>query len=145
MAMSDYAEILRLCFTYPEYLDAGDFQAVGRLLEHGSLKVLGDEVSGAEDIATFYFSSVHLFDGSPRTKHVLTNAIVDVDDDGTNATCRSYFQVLQALPDFPLQIIAAGRYVDTFAKSDDGWRFVEKQIRADFTGDASRHVIGYQG
>ena len=39
-------------------------------------------------------SMVQLHDGSPATKHVTTNVIGEVDDDGRAATARSYFTVL---------------------------------------------------
>jgi hypothetical protein len=42
-------------------------------------------------------------DGTPRTKHVTTNIAVEVDEEAGTALARSYFTVLQALPDLPLQ------------------------------------------
>ena len=57
-------------------------------------------------------------DGTPRTKHVTTNLVIDADDDGTSATARSYYTVLQQLDDFPLQPIIAGRYHDRFEVLD---------------------------
>ena len=52
-------------------------------------------------------------DGTPRTKHV-TNIAIEVDAEAGTASARSYFTVLQALPDLPLQIIVSGRYLDRF-------------------------------
>ena len=59
-------------------------------------------------------------DGTPRTKHVTTNLIVEVDDDAGTATGRSYFTVLQAVPGLPLQPIVAGRYHDRFVRDGVG-------------------------
>ena len=34
--------------------------------------------------------------GTPRTKHVITNPIVEIDEVADTATCRSYYTVVQA-------------------------------------------------
>jgi hypothetical protein len=38
-------------------------------------------------------------DGTPRTKHIVTNLAIEVDEDTGTAVSRSYFTVLQALSD----------------------------------------------
>jgi hypothetical protein len=53
---------------------------------------------------------------------------------------RSYFTVFQALPDFPLQPIIAGRYHDAFERVDGTWRFADRLILSDLIGDLSRHL-----
>ena len=55
-------------------------------------------------------------------------AVVDVDPSGERAACHSYFTVFQGLPDFPLQAIISGRYVDTFERVDGRWRFAERRM-----------------
>ena len=42
-------------------------------------------------------------------------------DDGQTARARSYVTVYQALPDFPLQAIFVGGYIDEFASQIDGF------------------------
>ena len=79
-------------------------------------------------------------DGTPRTKHVTTNLVIDADDAAGTATARSYFTVLQQLEDFPLQPVIAGRYHDTFERVDDDWRLTERVILCDLVGDLSRHL-----
>lgn len=83
---------------------------------------------------------VLLHDGRPGTKHVTTNLIVDVDVDGTTATASSYVTVFQALPDFALQPIYAGRYRDEFTQVDGVWRWARRRAIGDLYGDISRHV-----
>ena len=56
-------------------------------------------------------------DGTPGTKHVTTNLIIEIDDQATGAAARSYFTVLQAVPGLPLQPILAGRYRDRFQRA----------------------------
>ena len=82
---------------------------------------------------------VLIYEGSPRTKHVTTNLIVDVDDAAGTAEAQSYVTVLQALPDFPLQPIFSGRYQDRFERVDGEWRWRERRVLADLYGDTSRH------
>ena len=74
--------------------------------------------------------------------HCITNVTVDVDDSATVASARSYFTVLQAVDDFPLQPIIAGKYHDRFEKIDGTWRFRERIIHPDLIGDLSRHMRG---
>jgi hypothetical protein len=81
-----------------------------------------------------------LYDGSPQTRHVTTNIEVDVADDGETARARSYVTVYQALPDFPLQAIFIGGYIDDFVKADGAWRFSQRQAVPYFVGDLSRHA-----
>ena len=87
----------------------------------------------------WYRASVAVENGQTGTRHVLTNLIIDVAEDGATAAARSYFTVLQCRRDFPLQIVAAGRYHDRFRKVDGEWRFAEKILHGDFIGDISRH------
>jgi 3-phenylpropionate/cinnamic acid dioxygenase small subunit len=80
-------------------------------------------------------------DGTPRTKHVTTNCIVEVD--GDTATCRSYFTVFQQTDVLALQPVIAGRYHDQFLRVHDGqWRFSRREISIDLTGDLREHLYG---
>jgi hypothetical protein len=56
------------------------------------------------------------------------------------ARSRSYFTVFQSLPDLPLPPTATRHYEDRFTRAGDGWRFAERTVRTDFTGDTSHHV-----
>src|ERR1043165_2768514 len=116
-----------LLYTYAERIDAGDFVGVGALFADGEIRAgeaNGAAVRGAEAVRRLYAATVRLYeDGTPRTKHVTSNTIVEVDEEAGTATARSYFTVLQQLADFPLQVIVAGRYHDTFARIEGMWRF----------------------
>ncbi|WP_372435922.1 nuclear transport factor 2 family protein [Williamsia soli] len=69
-----------------------------------------------------------------------TNLLIDIDEESGIATARSYFTVLQALSDLPLQTIVAGRYADRFDYVDGHWRFADRQVTIDLFGDVSRHL-----
>ncbi|MFY9587597.1 MAG: nuclear transport factor 2 family protein [Actinomycetota bacterium] len=133
--------ITDLVFTYAELFDAGDFDGFGRLFEHGTFRTAGvtnSEFRGSEAVTKLIRSSVLLYDGIPSTKHAISNVIVHVDGDSADA--RAYFTLMQALPDFPLQTIMAGRYHDRFEKVDGSWRYTDHEISLDLIGDLSKHI-----
>lgn len=136
--------IQNLVHRYAELIDLGDFAALGELLgraEVGSGEHPGS-LTGTEAVTAMFASSTRRYeDGTPRTKHVTTNCIVEVDDDAGTGTCRSYFTVLQAVPGLPLQPIVAGRYHDRFVREDGTWRFSERRFFIDLVGDVSRHQL----
>jgi hypothetical protein len=80
-------------------------------------------------------------DGTPGTKHVTTNLILDIDDDDGTASARSYWTVLQAVPGLPLQPILAGRYHDRFTRREGRWEFTERRYLVELIGDVSHHMI----
>jgi 3-phenylpropionate/cinnamic acid dioxygenase small subunit len=138
---SSYRAIESLIATYAELVDNGDFAAVGRLLADATFTGGAGSVSGCDAIEKMLWDSVIVYDdGTPRTKHVTTNLVIEVDDDAGTAMARSYFTALQALPDLAWQPIVSGRYFDRFERRDGCWRFVERRVRTDLVGDVSRHL-----
>jgi len=136
--------IENLLYIYAERMDAGDFSAVAALFEGATYGSAGGPMlSGSAELGSVLRAMVQLHDGTPRTKHVTTNVLVEVDENGQGARARSYFTVVQALADFPLQVIVAGRYHDRFVRGESGWRFAERVVWMDLTGDLSRHLVGY--
>lgn len=136
-------EIAELIYTYAERIDAGDFAGVGELLGQAELSFEGYDagIEGPEAIAALYASTTRrLEDGTPGTKHVMTNVIVEVD--GETASSRSYFTVLQAVPgELALQPVIAGRYRDRFVLEAGRWRFAGMHVIVDLVGDLSSHLL----
>ncbi|MFF3006522.1 nuclear transport factor 2 family protein [Kitasatospora sp. NPDC057940] len=126
---------------YAELVDDGDFAGLGALLADATFTGSGEPVRGRDAIERMFRSTliVHA-DGTPRTQHVTTNLAVEVDEASGTAVARSYVTVLQALPDFPLQPIAAGRYHDRFELRGGQWQFAERRVRLTLVGDVSRHL-----
>jgi uncharacterized protein (TIGR02246 family) len=137
----DVEAIRALIHEYAELIDAGDLDAVAALFTDGtwSSPGRGAPLRGAEQVLRAY-DGVILYDGIPSTKHVISNVTIDITGDGAEATARSYFTVLQARPDFPLQPVIAGRYHDRFECVEGQWRFADRQIVPDLIGDLSRHL-----
>jgi 3-phenylpropionate/cinnamic acid dioxygenase small subunit len=142
----DVEAIRALIHRYAELIDLGDLDAVAALFTHGtwSSPGRGTPLRGAEQVRRAY-DDVILYDGVPSTKHVISNVTIEIVDDRTSATARSYFTVLQGRPDFPLQPVIAGRYHDRFEHVDDAWRFTDRQIIPDLLGDLSHHLRDASG
>ena len=140
----DRDAVTKLVFRYAELVDEGAFAAVAQLFEHATFRAMvGSDVytrTGADQVRKQFEQMVITYDGVPCTKHVTTNVVVDVDDRGRTAASRSYYSVLQARPDLPLQVIIAGRYHDAFAAVDGEWRFTDRLIFSDLVGDLSHHL-----
>lgn len=136
--------IEHIVYGYAERVDLGDFPAVAELFEYARYKGGGPDdpgVVGAAAVLGIFEAMVRRYDdGTPRTKHVTTNLIIDADDDAGHATARSYYTVFQQLAGFPLQPIIAGRYHDAFERVDGAWRMTERVIFCDLVGDLSQHL-----
>ncbi len=129
---------------YAELIDDGDFDGVADLLADAAVGN-GDAaalLSGREAIRSLFTTTTRRYaNGTPGTKHVTTNLIVEMDEGGESVRARSYFTVLQSVPGLPLQPIVAGRYHDKFQNLDGRWRFSERRFFIDLVGDMSRHLV----
>ncbi|MBA4091826.1 nuclear transport factor 2 family protein [Sphingomonas sp. VDB2] len=141
--MNDAAiAIPNLLYLYAELIDAADFIGAARLFRHGAVITGGQRVEGEKAIADMWRSWMRLYDGKPRTRHIITNPIILLSDDGQSATSRSQWTVLQATEDYPLQPVATGRYHDSFQRIDGQWCFAERNYaQVDLAGDLSAHLL----
>ena len=138
---SSYRAIERLIATYADLVDDGDFAAVGQLLADATFTGGAGTISGGDAIERMLRDNVIIYDdGTPRTKHLITNLAIEVDEESGTAVSRAYFTALQALPDLALQPIVSGRYHDRFQRREGEWRIVERHVRSDLVGDLSRHL-----
>lgn len=141
--MQSRHEIEHLLYRYAEAIDFGRFDEIAELFAHGTYGADGQEDTwqGAE-VADGIGGFVRLYDGIPRTQHVMTNVIIDVADDDRTATARSRYTVLQQVEGGPLQIIIAGHYSDRFHRvgGDGEWAFAERIVFMDLVGDLSGHL-----
>ena len=140
--MSDAHEAIRnLLGTYCEVMDAGDWDALGALFADGVLiDDRGREIArGQAAVTALWTAMVRLYDGSPRTRHLVSGPIIEVD--GARATSRSSYVAMQQVGDGPLQAVAAGRYRDEFSVVDGRWHFTSRQFLLDQEGDMSQHLV----
>ena len=135
-------QIAALVYRYADLLDQGDLDGVAALFAHATWGsgTRHERMRGTEQVRRMYDGVILYEDGTPHTKHVITNLVIEHEEGATQATARSYFTVLQARPDLPLQPIIAGRYHDRFEGVAGRWRFADRQIIPDLIGDLSRHL-----
>jgi hypothetical protein len=88
----------------------------------------------------YNYTTFRYDDGTPRTHHVTTNLLIEIADDELTATCQSRFTVFQKTESLPLQPIIAGRYADSFARTDGEWHFTERRMRPTLYGDLTQHL-----
>ena len=139
--------IAALIHVYAERLDAGDLEGVARLFADATYRThetyrpnRGGVYEGAEAVLGVLHRVIILHEGTPRTKHLMTNLTIEVDEAAGAATARSYYTILQATPTLPLQPIVAGRYHDRCARVDGAWRFADRLVFIDLAGDLSQHL-----
>ena len=139
--MSDREQILDLIYRYAELIDAGDFAGVGELLGRAAFGgPRTPTVTGAGNIAKVFAMTTRRFgDGTPRTRHLVLNPIIEID--GNTATARSTFCVVQATDRVALQPVVVGRYRDGFARDLDGWHFTRRIADVEMIGDISDHLL----
>ena len=144
LLMDPHYAIQRLLYLYAERIDAGDFEGLADLFAHAAIhtRSLPEPIRGREAVLALYRHSTRRYpDGTPRTRHLVCNPIIDINADGTQAEARSTFVVLQATDELALQPIIAGRYHDRFTCTDGQWHFTAREMLPELKGDLSRHLL----
>jgi hypothetical protein len=140
-----HVAVANLVYTYAERIDLGDFAGLSELFEHAVITAVGGDErhEGAAGALKIYELTTRRYEdnGTPHTKHVTTNLILEVDDEAGTGTCRSYFTVLQQTSNLSLQPIISGRYHDRFERVDGVWRFTHRHIISELVGDLSQHLL----
>lgn len=142
--MSDaHEEIRRLIGRYCELMDAGQFDDLADLFADGRLSDENGTVfaRGADEVAKMWHSQTILYDGSPRTRHLTADPIIEVDEPAGVASARSSYVVFQATEQLTLQPIITGRYFDRFVRGEQtAWRWDERRYAVDQLGELSYHL-----
>jgi 3-phenylpropionate/cinnamic acid dioxygenase small subunit len=142
--MASATAITNLLYRYAELMDAGQLEEVAAMFSHARVTLGGGKVvEGAAPMLEQWRAFVRIHPcGTPRTRHVITNPFVEIDEAAGTASCRSVYTVFQQTPELPLQAIASGRYHDTFERVDGIWRFATRDYSMlDYIGDLSQHLL----
>jgi 3-phenylpropionate/cinnamic acid dioxygenase small subunit len=147
VGISAEAAITNLLYRYGEAIDAGRFEELATGLFARCRFVVAPPPASAIDATAMVDllcrTTIRYEDGTPHTKHVITNPIVELGEDQTTATCRSVYVVYQRTAMVPLQPIVAGRYHDRFCLVDGEWCFTERDYTlVDLVGDVRDHLRG---
>jgi SnoaL-like domain len=139
--MSAREDILHLLNRYTFTIDAGDLEGFASLFAHGEWITEGGEAIVGRQPVREAISRIRIYaDGTPRTKHVMSNIEVTVDADAGTATSECYVTVFQQTDSFPLQPIFSGHYCFAFTQVNGAWRFTKRVIRYGLVGDLSAHL-----
>ena len=133
--MSAQKEITDLMNLYCTAIDSGDLKTFGKLFATASWVAEG-RVPGPNSMNNMILYE----DGTPRTKHVITNLTLDIDETAGTASGHCYVTVYQQTSDFPLQAIFVGEYYDTFSRSAQDWAFTRREIRNSLIGNMRAHL-----
>ena len=135
-------EICNLLYRYAEAIDGGRLEDAAALFRHARIEAGAGEPLDADGLLALWRRILVIYPcGTPRTRHLITNPLLDIDEEAGTAEARSCYTVLQATDALPLQIIASGRYLDRFARIDGDWQFIARDYRhLDFRGDMSQHL-----
>lgn len=142
VSAADSTAIQNLVYWYCHHLDHGDFQAMASLFADAEVTLpAGAFTCDAAGLADVFRQYVRIYpDGTPRTRHVTTNLIIEADGPD-RATANSSVIVFQQTDDLPLQAILATRNYDRFERVDGRWRFAARRIEMNLQGDLSAHML----
>ena len=143
--MNDCRQIENLIYCYAERIDSGDLQGVAELFRDAEIISTTHNVrrAGFDEVMKMYALScrIHEPTGTPLTKHLTTNVIIELQKSDKEASARSYYTVIQATDALPLQPIISGRYQDRFRKIDGNWQFARREMFVDLIGNCSEHLL----
>jgi 3-phenylpropionate/cinnamic acid dioxygenase small subunit len=144
----DWHTVQTLLMTYADRVDSGRFAEAAALFDNATYRLEFPDrpgvttYQGAEEVYTFFAGTRLYSDGTPRTKHLITNVTIDLD--GYRANSRCNVTVLQQTDALALQPIASGRYLDSFERAGGEWRFADRLVTGFLLGDLSQHVYWYE-
>ena len=126
--ISDRLEIQELIARYSYALDSRDFDALDELFTADA--VLDYRATGAirgslAEMKDFVANAFTMFEG---TQHLTTQTLLRFDADGNTAYGKSacHNPMVFGGDLVPKMMIVGLWYVDTFARTSDGWRFKER-------------------
>ena len=127
MPADDVLAIHKLLADYNHLIDAGEAEAWADTFAEGATFDSGSmpPISGREALVAFCHGTGQIVPGG---RHVISNISVEVT--GATATSRCYLQ-LWVPSDGVAKLVFSGRYADTLANTDRGWRFTRRTMTPD--------------
>ncbi len=133
--MDSEKQIIKLMNDYCFAIDSGDLATFARMFANAEW--IAESKRPSKESA----NNLILYpDGTPRTKHAISNISLEIDESNDKAKGHSYVVVWQQTEDFPLQAIFAGDYFDEFQRVEGQWRFSKRELRNSLVGDMSAHL-----
>jgi 3-phenylpropionate/cinnamic acid dioxygenase small subunit len=140
MGAADQArdDITAIVHGYAELLDRGDLEGVVAMFSRATWRsaATGTVLRTPEELRAVYAQLIPGDGTPPRTRHLMHNLIIDVDDGADEASARCSYTVLEGgEPGEPVRILVVGRYEDRYARDGEGWHLTDRLFHLDL--DAS--------
>ncbi len=131
--VGDRDEIAAIVHRYAELLDGGDVEGVVGLFSQATWRsaATGTVLRTPDELRAVYSSLVPT-DGPIRTRHLMHNLVIELDDGADEASARCSYTVLEGGdPGAPVRILLVGRYEDRYHRGDGGWHLVDRVFHVD--------------
>jgi 3-phenylpropionate/cinnamic acid dioxygenase small subunit len=140
--------ISNLLFQYAEYIDDGQLDSAADMFSHAQIKISSrqDQFIGKDELLALWKKIIILYPcGTPKTKHVITNPIIQIDESLGVAKVKSYFNVFQPDQNQVIHLILSGRYYDEFQLQNEKWVWTHRDYtHIDFAGNLSLHLKDFE-
>lgn len=130
--MDAYGQIANLEYRFIEALDQ-DLESIAPMFAHGTLEMVIDEAEtmigvGVDGAADVMRSITRPRPADSFGRHMATNLIVDLDDDGVTAHAWFRTTLFYVESGMPLHILGLGRHEDELRLVDGQWTIYTKRI-----------------
>lgn len=132
--MGSAHEVEAVLYRYAHAYDAGDIDAaVACFLPDGVMRVSlrSEPVTGHEQLTRFFTAAREARrDAHTQPRHLVSNVLVEIGEDGTTARSRAYMSLLLRGA-AGSSVDCTGVYEDRLTRIPEGWRFAERFLRFD--------------
>ena len=131
-ALRDKQAIAEVCYRYAFALDARDWPALQRCFTADATAYYRDQnpSRGYPAIETRIRSALAPLSS---TQHLIGNVLVTLAGDEADSVCYLQAQHVRPGTDGGDTHIIAGRYLDHFVRTPDGWRIAQRRLEAVWT------------
>ena len=128
-ALIDHQEIKKIPHLFARGLDRMDRDLIKSCFHEDGTDDHGMFQGTVEEFCEWVMPQLESYDA---TQHMISTQIVEMK--GNSAVCESYFYARHALKmdGAPKELIAAGRYLDTFEKRDGVWKITHRKAVFDW-------------
>ena len=106
---------------YAEFADERDADGVSRLFSGAVVRFAGTSLATPAEISEHY---ARIFAAGPRSRHLLSNIIVDAAGDTASARCRYSRWAIEP----EAKLLALGDYRATFDCAGESWSFTSFEV-----------------
>jgi hypothetical protein len=129
-ANDDRQAIIDLTIAYCWAIDSKEWELLRSIFLPEATALLGDERDGIESIMTRISSALGHLDAS---QHIISNHQIAIDGDSATSRCYLHAQHVRRGAEGSPNYIVAGRYLDRFVRTPEGWRILRRDLLVDWT------------